>query len=73
MKEAIILIRESWKMISIQKIYNCWKKAGIIECAEKEKEIDCLIEKEVTKFTFALDEQLKIINRDGFFILIRNL
>ena len=26
MKEAIILIRESWKMLSIQKINYCWKK-----------------------------------------------
>ena len=50
MKEAIILIRESWKMVSNQTIYNCWKKTGIIEFAEKEEEIDCLIEKEVTKY-----------------------
>ena len=49
MKEAIILIREAWKMVSNQTIYNCWylKKAGIIDCEEKEIEIDCLIEKEL--------------------------
>ena len=40
MKEAIILIRE----VSNQTIYNCWKKAGIIDCEEKEEEIGCLIE-----------------------------
>jgi hypothetical protein len=42
MKEAIILIREAWKMVSNQTIYNCWylKKAGIIDCEEKEEEID---------------------------------
>jgi hypothetical protein len=67
MKEAIILIREAWKMVSNQTIYNCWKKAGIIDCEEKEEEIDCLIEKEVTKYTYALDEQLKMINREEFF------
>jgi hypothetical protein len=33
----------------------------------KEEEIDCLIEKEVTKYTYALDEQLKLINREEFF------
>jgi hypothetical protein len=64
MKEAIILIREAWKMVSNQTIYNCWKKAGILDCEEKEEEIDCLIEKEVTKYTYALDEQLKLINRE---------
>ena len=37
MKEAIILIREAWKMVSNQTIYNCWKKAVIIKCAEKEE------------------------------------
>ena len=67
MKEAIILIREAWKMVSNQTIYNCWKKAGILDCEEKEEEIDCLIEKEVTKYTYALDEQLKLINREEFF------
>jgi hypothetical protein len=51
----------------IQTIYNCWKKAGIIDCEEKEEEIDCLIEIEVTKYTYALDEQLKMINREEFF------
>ena len=33
-------------MLSNQTIYICWKKAEIIECAEKEEEIDCLIENE---------------------------
>ena len=51
-------------MVSNQTIYNCWKKAGIIDC--EEKEIYCLIEKEVTKYTYALDEQLKLINREEF-------
>jgi len=36
-KEAIILIREAWKMVSNQRIYNCWKKEGIIDCEEKEE------------------------------------
>ena len=43
MKEAIILIRESWKLVSSQTIHNCWKKAGILECEEKVEEIDCII------------------------------
>ena len=30
-------------MVSNQTIYNCWKKAGIIDCEEKEEDIDCLI------------------------------
>ena len=51
----------------IQTINNCWKKLCIIDCEEKEEEIDCLIEKEVTKYTYALDEQLKMINRVEFF------
>ena len=59
--EAIILIREACKMVSNQTIYNCWKKAGILDCEEKEEEIDCLIEKGVTKYTYALDEHLKMI------------
>jgi hypothetical protein len=67
MKEANILIRKAWKMVSNQTIYNCWKNAGIIDCEEKAKEIDCLIEKKVTKYTYALDEQLKLINREDFF------
>ena len=33
--------------IGIFAVYNCWKKAGIIDCEEKEIEIDCLIEKEL--------------------------
>ena len=45
----------------------CVKNAGIIDCEEKEEEIDCLIEKEVTKYTYALDKQLKLINREDFF------
>jgi hypothetical protein len=39
MKEAIILIKEARKMVSNQ--YYCWKKAGLIDCEEKEEEIDC--------------------------------
>jgi len=37
MKEALVLIREAWKMVSNKTIYNCWKNAGIIDCEEKEK------------------------------------
>jgi hypothetical protein len=38
----VILIREAWKMVSNQAIYNCWylKKAGIIDYEEKDEEID---------------------------------
>ena len=50
MKEAIILIRESWKMVSNQTIYNCWKKAGIIDFEEKGEEIDSLIESHFLHF-----------------------
>ena len=55
-----------------QTINNCWKKLCFIDCEEKEEEekeeeIDCLIEKEVTKYTYALDGQLKMINRVEFF------
>ncbi len=67
MKKANILIREAWTMVSNQSIYNCWKNAGIIGCEEKEEEIDCLIEKEVTKYTYALYEQLQLKNREDFF------
>jgi hypothetical protein len=35
MEDAIILIREAWKMASNQNIYNCWKKEVIIDCEEK--------------------------------------
>jgi len=31
------------------------EKAGLLESADKIEEIDCLIEKEVTKYTPALD------------------
>ena len=61
MKEVFILIRESWKLVSSQTIHNCWKKAGILECAEKIEEIDCIIEKEVTKYKHALDEELNFM------------
>ena len=43
------------------------EKAGILVCAEKIEEIDCIIDKEVTKYTHALDEELKLINREEFF------
>ena len=66
MKEAFILIREPWKLVSSQTIHNCWKKAGILECAEKIEEIDCIIDKEVTKYKHALDEQLKLIIEKNF-------
>ena len=55
MKEALILIREAQKMVTNKTINNCWKKAGIIGCEEKEYDIDCLIEKEVTKYTLAIE------------------
>ena len=67
MKEAIILIRESWKMVSNQTIHNCLKKAGILECAEKKEKIDKLIQKEVSKYTYELDTELKLVNREEFF------
>ena len=42
------------------------EKAGILECAEKIEEIDCIIDKEVTKYKHALDEQLKLIIEKNF-------
>ena len=29
-REAINLIGEAWEYVSQQKIYNCWKKTGIL-------------------------------------------
>jgi hypothetical protein len=44
MKEALVLLREAWKIVSNQTIYNCWKKAGIIDC-------------EIRKFNFVYPEK----------------
>jgi hypothetical protein len=39
-------------MVTNQIIYYCLKKAGLVDCEEKEEEIDCLIEKDLIILTY---------------------
>ncbi len=37
--KAITLIREAWKMVSNQTIYNCWKKQVFLIVKRKKKKL----------------------------------
>lgn len=69
LKEAIIMIKESWKKVKKETIVNCWKRAGIIERDENEDDVELerIDREDRLKYTEALDEELKVINREEFF------
>ena len=48
-------------------IVNCWRKSGLIDCKETREEVENLIEKEKSKYTAELEEELKLIGREAFF------
>ena len=39
LKEAIIMIKESWKKVKKETIVNCWKRTGIINESVDREEI----------------------------------
>jgi hypothetical protein len=45
---------------------NCWRKSGLIDCNETREEVDNFIEKEKSKYTTELEEELKLIGREAF-------
>ena len=40
---------------------NCLRKSGLIDCNETREEVENLIEKEKSKYTTELEEELKLI------------
>ena len=48
-------------------IVNCWRKSGLIDYNETIEEVEKLIEKEKSKYTTELEEELKMIGREAFF------
>ncbi len=48
-------------------IVNCWRKSGLIDCKETREEVENLMEKEKSKYTTELEEELKLIGREAFF------
>jgi hypothetical protein len=53
--------------VSKDTIVNCWRKSGLIDCKETREEVENLIEKEKSKYTTELEEELKLIGREAFF------
>ena len=53
--------------MSTDTIVNCWRKSGLIDCKETREEVENLIEKEKSKYTTELEEELKLIGREAFF------
>ena len=48
-------------------IVNCWRKSGLIDYNETIEEVEKLIQKEKSKYTTELEEELKMIGREAFF------
>jgi Mg/Co/Ni transporter MgtE len=47
--------------VSKDTIVNCWRKSCLIDCKETREEVENLIEKEKSKYTTELEEELKLI------------
>jgi hypothetical protein len=45
---------------------NCWRKSGLIYCNETREEVENLIEKEKSKYTTELEEEVKLIGREAY-------